>query len=200
MNQIVKRILVSTGVVIGVLVLLVIIGVWTGFIIIENNPSGYGFLNATQKEHVLEATTIDGLKADGNVYRVKPAQMKQYLDGRGKVIVYSFIPFCKGEGCVIPAEAYSKCTKAGVELVLIAENYDELFENTTDYPQPVFVIDNHFLGSDSRENYVRLFYDSLVGHSNWSRYDGIFYCFEHGQFIKNFGTLDEAIHCLKSRK
>lgn len=200
MNRIIKRIVVWTGAMIVALVLLVIIGVWTGFIVIENNASGYDFLDDAQKERVLEAATIDGLKADGNVYRVKPAQMKQYLDGRGKVVVYSFIPFCKGKVCINPSVAYSKCTNAGVEMVLIAENFDMLFENTTDYPQPVFVIDNQFLGSNSRENYVRLFYDSLTGHSNWSRYDGLFYCFDHGQFIKICGTIDEAIRCISNNQ
>ena len=199
--KVIKRILLAIVIVVGLLVALFAIGRLTGFVVVESDGyhSEYAKLSDDKKARVMDITDMDSLKADGNVYRVRHEQVKHYLNGRGKAVVYSYIPYCTKEGCVDPVECFRKCDEAGVELLLISELYYKLFENTTDYPQPVFVINSESYGTDDREDYVKQFYNGLVGEENWSRKTkgGLYFCFNRGKYIGQFKKLDEALEFLK---
>ena len=51
-----------------------------------------------------DAVEMDSLKADGNVYRVRHEQVKKYLNGKGKALVYSYIPYCTKDNCTDPKD------------------------------------------------------------------------------------------------
>lgn len=160
---------------------------------IIGTESGYDHLTEAQKGKVQSVFSLDSLKVDGNVYRVTANQMKSYLKGRGRVLVYSYIPYCHGRDCVTPQEALRKCQEAGVELVLIAELFDKLFENIADFPQPVFVIDAGTAGADDRETYTKLFYNGLIGPTGWSRLSGIYFLFDGGRYLRQYSSIDDAL-------
>lgn len=198
-----KWILISIAVLFITPVMLLVIGYYTGIVSVEGNGSHseYAKLSDDKKARVMDITDMDSLKADGNVYRVRHEQVRHYLNGRGKAVVYSYVPYCTKEGCVDPMECFKKCDEAGVELLLISELYYKLFENTTDYPQPVFVINSESYGTDGREDYVKLFYNGLVGEENWSRIinGGLYFCFNRGKYIGQFKELDNALDFLKKQ-
>ena len=199
--KVIKRILLAIVIVVGLLVVLFVIGRLTGFVVVESDGyhSEYAKLSDDKKARVMDITDMDSLKADGNVYRVRHEQVRHYLNGRGKAVVYSYIPYCTQKSCVDPVDCFRMCDEAGVELLLISELYYKLFENTTDYPQPVFVINSESYGTDDREDYVKLFYNGLVGEENWSRLSngGLYFCFNRGKYIGQFKKLDEALEFLK---
>lgn len=197
--KVVKWILASVGILFVTLVVLLVIGYFTGFVVVEGNGlhSEYAKLSEDKQARVKDAVEMDSLKADGNVYRVRHEQVKKYLNGKGKALVYSYIPYCTKDNCTDPKDCFNKCKEVGVELVLISELYYKLFENTTEYLQPVFVINSDSYGSDDREEYVRMFYDGLIGEDNWSRLTGCYFCFNHGQYIKQCEKFDEALDILK---
>ena len=204
MMKVIKRILLAIVIVVGLLVALLVIGSFTGLVVVDSeggNHSEYATLSDDEKARVMDITDMDNLKADGNVYRVRHEQVRHYLNGRGKAVVYSYIPYCTKEGCVDPVDCFKKCDEAGVELLLISELYYKLFENTTDYPQPVFVINSESYGTDDREDYVKLFYNGLVGEENWSRLSlsggGLYFCFNRAKYIGQFKKLDKALEFLK---
>lgn len=204
MKKVFKWIALGLVTVVIAFVLLNVIGYFTGFVEIDANGahSEYAKLSADRKERVQEAATLDSLKADGNVYRVMPAQVKQYLKGKGKALVYSYIPYCSGSDCTPAADADRMCAEAGVELVLISELYYKLFENTADYPRPVFVINHEAYGTDDREKYVRMFYNGLVGAENWNRYfnGGLYFCFNRGRYLKQCKKIEEALEFLQQQR
>ena len=123
--KVIKRILLAIVIVIGLLVVLFVIGRLTGLVVVdsEGNHSEYATLSDDEKARVMDITDMDSLKADGNVYRVRHEQVRHYLNGRGKAVVYSYVPYCTKEGCVDPVECFKKCDEAGVELLLISELY-----------------------------------------------------------------------------
>lgn len=195
-----KMLLKIMGIIVMMFVLLMVIGYWTGKIVVESSGyySDFVQLDKSLQKRVMAASDLDSLKADDNVYTLQPKQLKQYLSSRGKVLIYSYIPYCTRNNCISPLEAYQKCKNAEVELMLIAEGYHKLFENTAKYPQPVFMIDSQFFGTDIREEYVYRFYSCLVGFGKWHRFNGgLYFCFNHGCFIKQCEKIDDALKFLK---
>lgn len=196
MHKYLKVISIIITVTLVCFIFLMTIGYFAGFVKIESHGilSDYDDLSPEKKSRVMETNTIDSLRADGNVYRVKPAQVKRYLADKEKAVVYSYIPYCDGKDCTEPIVAYKKCRDKGVELILISELYYQLFENTANYPNPVFVIDTDYFKTTRREQYVKLFYNALVGPDNWNRLTGgIYFCFRRGRFVKQCNSIDDAI-------
>lgn len=196
MKKVIKIILAIMGVVIVLLILAI------GYLLVTGNlevsvggmSSDYEKLDKEQQERVHNAITIDSLKADGNVYRVTPLQVKRYLQGKGKVLVYSYTPYCNGKACQKPSDAEKKCEDNGMEILLIANNYQQIFENTRDYNRPVFVIDNKDV--ESRLEYIQLFYSTLTAPAKWSITDVYLY-FNEGKYIKGFTNIEDAIKWMR---
>ncbi len=193
MKKALKILLATMGVVLALLILAI------GYLLVTSDlevsvggmSSDYEKLDKKQQERVHQAVTLDSLKADGNVYRVTPQQVKSYLQGKGKVLVYSYTPYCNGKACQKPSDAEKKCEENGIELLLIANNYQQIFENTRDYNRPVFVIDNKDV--EGRLEYIQLFYTSLTAPAKWSITDGIYLVFNKGKYIKGFTNIEDAI-------
>ena len=156
---------------------------------ISINQSGYAELSEAERARVKECTgAVSALPADSNVYRVTAAQMKEYLGGKGDVILYEFTPWCDGDGCVVPQAAEEACRRLGYAFCFVAIGYGHC-DRLAGVECPKLVIDTNAYGTENFKKYCRQFFGELTG-KDWSKLQGSFHRFSGGHYVRSYTSPD----------
>lgn len=156
---------------------------------ISINQSGYAELSEAERARVKECTgAVSALPADSNVYRVTAAQMKEYLGGKGDVILYEFTPWCDGDGCVVPQAAEEACRRLGYAFCFVAIGYGHC-DRLAGVECPKLVIDTNAYGTENFKKYCRLFFCELTG-KDWSKLQDSFHRFSGGHYVRSYTSPD----------
>lgn len=156
---------------------------------ISINQSGYAELSEAERARVKECTgAVSALPADSNVYRVTAAQMKEYLGGKGDVILYEFTPWCDGDGCVVPQAAEEACRRLGYAFCFVAIGYGHC-DRLAGVECPKLVIDTNAYGTENFKKYCRQFFGELTG-KDWSKLQDSFHRFSGGHYVRSYTSPD----------
>lgn len=159
---------------------------------ISINDSGYKRLSENEKARVKKCTTaIDSLTADGNIYQITVAQMREYLSHRNNVIIYQYATYCHSTFCINPIAAQQICREHGYEFCLLIDTYDYL-ERIPAMDVPILAIDQTPYNTDKTPKYCDGFFDALTGVTDKVRGYGRFFHFQQGRFINEYNDIREA--------
>jgi len=156
---------------------------------VEVNGSGYDSLTEQEKQYVKPCkVAIEQIKQDGNLYKVKVGQVRDFINKKQNVLVYEYLPFCSGESGRSPAEVKQICRDLHLECIVISSVYDGLFP-LDKYKFPVFVIDNVSYGTDNYQVYSNEFYKALTHSDGKKRKLGSFHYFRDGKYICSYTSV-----------
>ena len=159
---------------------------------IEFNGSGLSDLSETEKQKVKTCTTpLDSLHNDGNLYKVTAKQVDMYIKSKKNVLVYEYLPFCKGESGRSPAEVKLICDKKKWDYIVISSVYDGIFPIPSSNTFPMFVIDNSVYNTDNYQTYSNLFYFDLTNEDGDERTTGVLHYFNKGKYVRSYSSIDE---------
>lgn len=162
------------------------------------NDAGYSFLPAEEKQRVVKCDRpIDSLRYDGKIYQVDASMVWEYVEGKGNVIVYNYLPFCSGEYCINPKAAEQICSEHGFGFCLVASSYDKL-SLVPELGVPVLAIDTDTYGTNNYKRLGRKFYDELTGTTYKARGYGSFHRFDNGHYVKTYNDINDAFEDISS--
>lgn len=185
----IKRTMKSNGVLLSVVMLTTM--TFTSCVIAIND-AGYRFLPSEQKQRVVKCDRpIDSLRYDGKVYQVDAAMVRKYVESRGDVIVYDYLPFCSSEYCINPKAAEQICREHGYTLCLVLGSYNNM-SIVPELGVPVLAIDTEAYGTNNYKRLGRKFGDELTGTEYKTRGYGSFHRFSHGRYVKTYDDINDA--------
>lgn len=153
---------------------------------ISGLTSGYSYLSKTEKERVINYTgKIDSISNYSYVYNITPEQIKEYLAAHKRVILYDYTPYCKSPNCVSPFYLVESCKAKDIDVLIIANIYDELFWHINK-SFPLLMINTKECKTKWRWKYIDNFYLPLIGcKTKEVNYSGYHY-FQDGKYIRSF--------------
>lgn len=153
---------------------------------ISGLTSGYSYLSKTEKERVINYTgKIDSISNYSYVYNITPEQIKEYLAAYKRVILYDYTPYCKSPNCVSPFYLVESCKAKDIDVLIIANIYDELFWHINK-SFPLLMINTKECKTKWRWKYIDNFYLPLIGcKTKEVNYAGYHY-FQDGKYIRSF--------------
>lgn len=153
---------------------------------ISGLTSGYSYLSKTEKERVINYTgKIDSISNYSYVYNITPEQIKEYLAAHKRVILYDYTPYCKSPNCVSPFYLVESCKAKDIDVLIIANIYDELFWHINK-SFPLLMINTKECKTKWRWKYIDNFYLPLIGcKTKEINYAGYHY-FQDGKYIRSF--------------
>lgn len=153
---------------------------------ISGLTSGYSYLSKTEKERVINYTgKIDSISNYSYVYNITPEQIKEYLAAHKRVILYDYTPYCKSPNCVSPFYLVESCKAKDIDVLIIANIYDELFWHINK-SFPLLMINTKECKTKWRWKYIDNFYLPLIGcKTKEVNYAGYHY-FQDGKYIRSF--------------
>ena len=117
-------------------------------------------------------------------------EVKAYLEGLGKSVVYIWAPYCHGKLCLPINLIRQKCESENLKLVVVMEDYDcRLVALSFDKNHPVIGIDTRYYKTDFTDGYRRKFLFDLTGIKGIDMSAGRFFFFENGKYISEQETL-----------
>ena len=167
-------------------------------VLIDKSPYGESnfmtALSSEQKNMVYwtsDSTSLEGLVNDGRIYAINPNQLKELLKSKEIAIVYKWLPTCTSENCTSLGLTQSYCDEKGVELYVVADNYNDAFSQIEDIKNPMFSINS---GYYVKTNYLlnklqEQFYKELLGEKYDKKNYHRFYYFENGEFVRMYDSV-----------
>lgn len=151
-------------------------------------------LTDEQKNNVCwtsDSISLIGMKNDNRIYAINAHQMKELLKTNEKAIIYQWSPHCSSENCTSLGLTQSYCDEKGVELYVVADNYNDAFSQIEDIKNPMFSINS---GYYVKTNYLlnklqEQFYKELLGEKYDKKNYHRFYYFENGEFVRMYDSV-----------
>lgn len=173
------------------IVLLIVGGIIHSCITI--NGSGFSGLSEAEKQKIKSCPdSIGSVKNDGNLYKVTAKQVNIYIKDKKDVLVYEYLPFCKGEGGRSPVEVKQICDEKKWNCIVISSVYDGIFPIPPSNTFPMFVIDNSVYNTDNYQKYCNSFYADLTNNNNKERKICSFHYFHNGKYVRSYGSIHDV--------
>lgn len=174
-----------------ILSILLMVTAITSCIQISGLTSGFSHLTKQQQERVV---AYKGRIADihdySYVYAVAVEQVKEFLSTHEKVLVYDFTPFCTSDNCISPDKLKDLCSEKGVELLVISNIYDDIFQSLS--PRfPMLIINMDEYGTKRRSKYIDAFYVPLLGKNQKEIDYALYHYFYKGTYLGSFKSIKD---------
>lgn len=114
--------------------------------------------------------------------------IRNCINNHSKSIIYFWSPKCKSRTCYPLEAVQAACTKAKIQLFIIAEYYDvQLMSKNYELEKPIVGIDTKYYKTNFTNKYVSKFFRDIgVNNSDIQRFS----YFENGIFIRSYSLID----------
>ncbi len=117
--------------------------------------------------------------------------VKQHITKYQHAIVYIWSPKCKSKYCESLDLLQQKCSKASVELVVVAEYYDcSRMLHSNKLKRPIVGIDTKYYQSNFTRTYIKRFLKDLTVDKHTAQKAGRFFYFNQGQLVSRVKSID----------
>lgn len=128
--------------------------------------SGYRELRKRDREKVVfldPHEDICELKKDEKIYAITGNQLLKCIEAKKNVLVYTWIPYCKGEYCYPLSHVQSYCDSHGLDLYVVVLYYDaDRIFIEQNLSQPLFSVNERYYGTKFQKKFIQLFVKDLL--------------------------------------